>query len=76
MKCGCGAQPVALTQKDPISYGGLFGAVIFLVGLPLLAVGIVPGLVVMAIGVIVGSAARSTTTYLICPVCKKKEPVT
>jgi hypothetical protein len=50
------------------SVGGVFGALLFVLGIPALAFGIVPGLLLMAFGLLV-STVGGKKTVMICPSC-------
>ena len=68
----CNVAYIATQQKQSVSAGGVFGALIGLIGLFAMIGNFVIGLMILVFGIIIGSVGRKTMTVLVCPLCKKK----
>ena len=68
-------QPVTVSKKESVSGRGIVGAFLFLIGIPCLALGVVPSVIVMIFGLAIGATANRNTTYLVCPKCKNHEEI-
>ncbi len=64
----CNVAMVATQVRKFASVGGVFGALLFVIGIPMLAFGVIPGLLMMAFGLIV-STVGGKKTVMVCPNC-------
>jgi hypothetical protein len=64
----CNVVLVSTQVKKSASLGGVLGAILFVLGVPALAFGIVPGLLLMGFGLLV-SQIGAKKTVMVCPSC-------
>ncbi len=67
----CNIEPVPIKKKKSVSAGGILGALIFIIAIPVLFVNLLIGLAAMILAVIVGSGTRGGYVEMTCPKCKK-----
>lgn len=60
---------VPVTKRNSVSLAGMFGALLFLVGLATMLGNLIAGLVIIVIGLVIGTLGAPKTTRLICPNC-------
>src|SRR5262249_33254621 len=64
----CNVVMVQTKVRKFASVAGVFGALLFAIGIPALAFGVVPGILLMAFGLLVSSVGGKKTV-MICPSC-------
>jgi hypothetical protein len=66
----CQIQLIAREKVERVSFGGLTGALVFVVGLiVMLFGGAVVGIGLMVLGVVIGVVGRSKRLVMVCPQC-------
>ncbi len=68
----CRSCRVALVTKEKrplVSVAGLFGVVLFMVGLGTMLVNLVAGALLMIVALLIGHFGRGSSTVMVCPRC-------
>ncbi|MEZ4267523.1 MAG: hypothetical protein R3F39_14185 [Myxococcota bacterium] len=67
----CNVRLIVRTRPASVSVGGVLGIFICLAGIPLLVVGLVPGLLAFGLGIIVSVLGRQQVAEMVCPQCRR-----
>ncbi|MCX6558353.1 MAG: zinc ribbon domain-containing protein [Candidatus Aminicenantes bacterium] len=67
----CNIEAIAVKKKNQVSIGGILGALIFIIAIPILFYNWLIGIAAMILGAIIGSVARGEYIEMTCPKCKK-----
>ena len=67
----CNIEPIPIKKKQSVSSGGIIGALLFIIALPLLFINLLIGVVVIILALIVGTVGRGEYIEMTCPKCKK-----
>jgi uncharacterized protein YbaR (Trm112 family) len=67
----CNIELVAVKIKKQVSLGGIIGALLFIIAIPVLFFNLLIGIAAMILAVIVGSSSRGEYVEMTCPKCKK-----
>lgn len=67
----CNIEAIAIKKKKQASIGGIIGALIFIIAIPVLFFNLLIGIAAMILGAIVGSVSRGEYIEMTCPKCKK-----
>ena len=65
----CNVALIAVEKKQAVSAGGIFGVLVFLLGLMFLLFNAVVGVLIMILGLIIGTVGRAKKTVMVCPQC-------
>jgi len=71
----CNIQLMVKEEAAVVSFGGILGAFLFIIGLPTLLFNPIIGVLLIVVGVILGSVGRARRTVLFCPQCGNKRSV-
>ena len=68
--CGrCGTRLVAMEKAAKVSGGGIFGALLFLIGLGVMFGNALVGIGLMILAILIGTFGRTKHLVMVCPRC-------
>jgi len=67
----CNIEAIPIKKKNSVSAGGILGALLFIIALPILFFNLLIGAVIIILALIVGSVSRGEYIEMTCPKCKK-----
>ena len=67
----CNIEAIAVKKKKQVSVGGIIGALIFIIAIPVLFFNLLIGIAAIILALIVGTVSRGEYIEMNCPKCKK-----
>lgn len=68
----CGVEAIPVKKKNSVSAGGIIGAAIFLISLPVLFFNLLIGAALIILALVVGSVTRGEHIEMVCPKCRRR----
>lgn len=67
----CNLEPIPIKKKQSVSAGGILGALLFIIAIPLMFFNLLIGIVMIILALILGTVGRGEYIEMTCPKCKK-----
>ena len=71
----CNVALVATQKKSSVSFAGIIGALLFVIGLLTALINVVVGILLMILAVLISVFGRGSKTIMVCPQCGAKGKV-